>query len=410
MEDEPPPMEYERPYVQLLRVPPPIHPTDDPSSPPPESILLDPYGYLSDRTNHTTADGFTSDSKRIRVTFWAAHPPRVSCFTVHCPDLPPSEFGDSPAILATEDDIVLLRVPICVRSRSLTPEGNDYFVYQARPPSLKRIPAPPLKEMAHRLRSPKKRPYAGASKAITIGGKLGSLGWVDLGQGILIADVLHCQSDHLRYVPLPEPLVPGYRHKLPMGTWVRQGTVKGWLASKMRIKDSWKNWESVCKIEVIGDMVRSDHSSAQLQLNPEMGEPVEKPVLKGRFSGYPVLSLHEADVVYLTDRHDLCGEGKGTVIAVDMRKCTLKGVADFECGRPLGTDSAWIQSGISKHLNVCSTSRFVGNAESNGNGIAQAGTHAAETNRNGIAQAVTDAAETSRKGCKHNKKGKGKKA
>ncbi|CAN6211525.1 unnamed protein product [Urochloa humidicola] len=134
-----------------ITAPPPIHP-DDPS-PPPGSILLDVSGYNSDRTNATTAETFIKDGKRIQVTFWAAHPPRGSCFTVHSPDLDPSEFGAAPKIITTEADLVLLRVPICPPPLccARTPCHNDYFVYQAgsaaesKRPSLDLIPtAPPF--------------------------------------------------------------------------------------------------------------------------------------------------------------------------------------------------------------------------------------------------------------------------
>ncbi|CAO2161862.1 unnamed protein product [Urochloa humidicola] len=91
----------------LLWPPPPIH-TEDPGSPPPSSILLDPYGYLSCRVNGTTAEGFTKDGKTILVTFWPATPPRVSCFTVHCPGVKPSAFAGLPTALYSADDLVLL--------------------------------------------------------------------------------------------------------------------------------------------------------------------------------------------------------------------------------------------------------------------------------------------------------------
>ena len=67
---------------------------EDPG-PPPGSILLDPSGYISDRTNDTTAGCFTKGGKRIQVTFWVAHPPRASYFVVHSPGL---EIGDKPTL------------------------------------------------------------------------------------------------------------------------------------------------------------------------------------------------------------------------------------------------------------------------------------------------------------------------
>ncbi|CAN6183033.1 unnamed protein product [Urochloa humidicola] len=132
----------------FLTAPPPIYPDD--LGPPLRSILLDTEGYISDRsTTATTAEGFTSAKKPFKVTFWVAHPPRGSCFTVHSPDLEPSAFGGAPKILSTVDDLVLLRVPICHPCCVLNPWRNNYFVYLAgtenKGPTLDLIPtAPPL--------------------------------------------------------------------------------------------------------------------------------------------------------------------------------------------------------------------------------------------------------------------------
>ncbi|CAO2185252.1 unnamed protein product [Urochloa humidicola] len=134
------------PVNPFLWTPPPLH-TEDPGSDPPSSILLDPYGYLSCRVNGTTAEGFTRNGDSILVTFWAATPPRVSYFTVHCPDVRPSAFGRSlPKALYSEDDLVLLRIPIRLKDDHLHTDNYEYFVYQAgtvnNPPSLKELPIP----------------------------------------------------------------------------------------------------------------------------------------------------------------------------------------------------------------------------------------------------------------------------
>jgi hypothetical protein len=84
---------------RLLEMPPPIYlHADDQGSPPPGSILLDPYGYLSRRTNGTTAEGFAMDGRTISVTFWVASPPRVSYFTFDCSDFQPSVYGNLPKV------------------------------------------------------------------------------------------------------------------------------------------------------------------------------------------------------------------------------------------------------------------------------------------------------------------------
>ncbi|KAL6601300.1 hypothetical protein ACP70R_044520 [Stipagrostis hirtigluma subsp. patula] len=402
------------PFLEQRTIPPPIHP-EDPGSPPPASILLDPRGYLSARTNATTAGAFTRSGHRVFVTFWPAHPPRVSCFSVHCPDLRPSALGDMPRILTTERDLVLLRVAVCCRSLSSDPECNDYFVYHAgagpaKPPSLTPIPSPPAflfsdadagllpcrdgdaffvaalrwaafhdgqydlhlyssrtatwRTKLTSLRSPKTRVRPNTSKVITIGGELGSVGFVDLWQGILIADVL-LDNDSLRYIPLPPPLVPRPFAGPPLivrDIIVLEGCIKyfemhkqfngGWEAATWIRKDSWKEWKDGCKIKVC-EPSANDPASTEVTPSLQEGESMEQPTLKGFYSGYPALSLHDDDVVYIMDRHDL-RDVKALVIAVDLRKKTLKGVAHFGPGRPLGFASKYLQSGISKFLDFTS--------------------------------------------------------
>jgi hypothetical protein len=67
------------------------------------------------------------------------------------------------------------------------------------------------------------------------------------------------------------------------------------------------------------------------------------------YTGYPALSLHDRDVVYIMRGPDY-HKGKACVIALDMRSETVKGVADFGSGRPLGYEFTYLQCEISKHL------------------------------------------------------------
>ncbi|RCV14514.1 hypothetical protein SETIT_2G432500v2 [Setaria italica] len=212
---------------ELLRIPPPIH-TEDPASPPPASILLDSYGYLSCRVNGTTAEGFTRGGESVLVTFWAATHPW---------------FGDLPTALYSEDDLVLLRLPIRRQDDRL---HADYFVHQAgtnnNPPSLKLLPPIP--------------------------------------RGVSFSDreivLLRCRDQDTFYFALLHT------------------SLKVWL-----------------------------------------------PCSEG---------LHEADVVYIMHQPDLDNKDKASVIAVDMRNKTLKDVAYFGSGRPLGYNFTYLQSGVSKHM------------------------------------------------------------
>ncbi|RCV29927.1 hypothetical protein SETIT_6G053000v2 [Setaria italica] len=421
----------------FLRIPPLIH-TEDPGSPPPESILLDRYGYLSCRLNGTTADGFTADGKRIQVTFWAASPPRVSCFTVHSPDVKPSAFDWLPKVIYSKDDLVLLRIPILRQDDSRDAKSCHYFVYQAgtenNRPSLKMLPIPcDIKfsnnevvllrcrdqdmfyfALLHRIIDPKNGKrfdlhlynsktgtwntenqfvdsvnyvnYSYPNIAVTIGGEFGSVGWVDLWRGMLICDLLR-DNHSLRYIPLPLPLVPKLLKGYPMcfrdivvvgdcikyfemsydvrpGSGLTSATQDLVAATKkMKISDigSGNNWEEDCTFKFSDIPVDSPKFARMLMLPNLKQVKNTKLTLMRLCAGYPALSLHDADVVYIMHTPDP-DEDKALVIALDMRKKTLKDVADFGSGRPLGYTFTYLQSGISKHLNIWSSSRSGRNA------------------------------------------------
>ena len=209
------------------------------------------------------------------------------------------------------------------------------------------------------------------------------MGWVDLWRGILICDLLLDNHHILRYIPLPAPLVPNPLRGHPMcvrNIIALQGYIKyfemdknfrpcsdaectgtvavgGWVAATKNMKasnvgseSSWEEDSTVKLYEVPVD------SPAYAEMLPDLqqGQDAEL-TLKRVHAAYPALSLHDGDVVYIMHRPDHRGH-RASVIAVDMRTKTLKGVADFSTGRPLGY-VPYIQSGISKHLGIWSTSR-----------------------------------------------------
>ncbi|KAK3123485.1 hypothetical protein QOZ80_8AG0631670 [Eleusine coracana subsp. coracana] len=176
----------------------------------PSWILLDALAYISDQSNATTAQCRTRDANQpINVTLCVAAPPCVSYLCVHCPGLDPADFATEPTVLAAEDRFVLLRVPIGQRTIQNVPMCNDYFIYQAGntsnsrsssssmpPPSLLLLPNP------GRISLPDNRTVFCIHKTISIGGRGGSMGWVDLWSGILVCDVLR-KNPVLRYTPFP---------------------------------------------------------------------------------------------------------------------------------------------------------------------------------------------------------------
>ncbi|KAM3259252.1 hypothetical protein ACQJBY_050809 [Aegilops geniculata] len=227
----------------------PTHPHDLASFP--QSILLDVRAYFDDRINATTADAPFFKDHRIRVTFWIAHPPSISCLTVHSDGVEPREFTNTPMVVTAQDDLVLLRVAIGPQEH-LSPNGyiNHYYVYQAGTnPTLRRLADASSFVFAdcsagivrhgdgsyviaaihwagvhgqydlHQFDSktwtwsarlmhvdkPQRFSRILTSKVLVIGGKDGLVAWIDLWNGILFCEVLTSRTV-LRYCALPPPL------------------------------------------------------------------------------------------------------------------------------------------------------------------------------------------------------------
>ncbi|KAL6601800.1 hypothetical protein ACP70R_045020 [Stipagrostis hirtigluma subsp. patula] len=210
------------------------------------------------------------------------------------------------------------------------------------------------------------------SKVITIGGELGSVGWVDLWRGILIYDVL-LDNDNLRYIPLPLPGVPrslrgpadrvrdvivaeGYIKYFDMTTYIKPSstiayvyTPHGWTAEtwKLDLSKTGSKWDHDCKINV-SDVPVNNTPYAQMLPVPQKGEDKES-ILMSLHADYPALSLHDDGVVYIMNRRER-DENFAWVIAVDVKHRNLKDVAFYNSGRPVGAGFNHLVSGISKHL------------------------------------------------------------
>ncbi|KQJ94085.1 hypothetical protein BRADI_3g08385v3 [Brachypodium distachyon] len=421
------------PENHRFRIRPPIHHPSFMDDPPPESIVLDAQAYLDDRTNASTAEGCTARGHRIKVTFWISHPPRVSYFTVHFPDLPePSgKIGELPRIVRTDGDLVLLRVSVCPPGLRLRPEFNDHIIYRAgsktlqvlpRNPDRKRLPCDEqvgllnchddtgrffvaalssvyrrghykleLYDSRKRIWSTKPMyvessqahdySFTSTTKVITIGGKRGSIGFVDLLQGILICDVLMGDDNILRYIRLPFLMAPnklcrdpptcdrditvsqGYIKYFDMCVHAEPGSCIGtsytsqdWEAATWKWVDSEKNWHMEYRLKASNVLV--DKSHYELLPNPlhPHGPTEMKPTLSRLHVGHPALSMHD-DTVYIMAKVHHMDSHKAWMLAVDMRNKTLNGVADFRPERTYRFDLTYLQSKISKHLAKRSSNR-----------------------------------------------------
>lgn len=67
-------------------------------------------------------------------------------------------------------------------------------------------------------------------------------------------------------------------------------------------------------------------------------------MLKGRYAGFPAISLHDDDVVYIMDKHEFLDK-KASVAAVDMKNQTVTGGI-------LGYTQVYIPSGISRYMSL----------------------------------------------------------
>uniref|UniRef100_A0A0E0AGH5 DUF1618 domain-containing protein n=1 Tax=Oryza glumipatula TaxID=40148 RepID=A0A0E0AGH5_9ORYZ len=409
-------------------IPPPTHPLPDPDPPYPEWILLHGKAYLHHLTNATTAAASTKDGHRIHVTFWSAPPPSLSYFTVHCPDLNHEKFAHMPRIIATDGSLALIRVTICPMYFSEEAKFNEYFIYdaaKASPPSLEPLPSPsscrevfPDRRVGLMRRSDggffvaalnQNKPYQRlssssgkhnlilhlydstngeweikvmdivdsvassaaftfASKVINIGGRSGSMGWVDLWKGILIYDMF-VGNNVLRYIPLPLP--PPWVHRVLLkgcAVAVRDvvavnGSINyfemyphfshGWIART----STWKmdscsssNWQDRWNFKA--SELRMDNPLHLKLLHDLQGDEAEdQSPLLNLHAGHPALSLQhdDGDVVYILLRA-VCMDEKGCLLVIDMRNKTVREVVDCSGARTGGFRDVYRQSRISKHL------------------------------------------------------------
>ncbi|XP_044398575.1 uncharacterized protein [Triticum aestivum] len=399
----------------------PPHDPHDCGDPPPKSVVLDTLVYADDRTNASTAEGFTSNGAAIRLTFWPAHPPLISYFTVHLPTLlqdgPATSLLLLPRLVRTDGDLALFRV--IIGSSYIDRDHNNYIIYRAGVNKLEVLPTHPTRLFADRsvallrcpddgrflvanlrstfdlgqyaldlfdsrsgtwnTRSMRTEPphkdcyYSTPTKVIALGGDRGSVGWVDLWNGILIGDLLPGgdgdDNNVLRFIRLPVLLAPNkmdpfcltcdrdvsvgrdgsikylevWTHPVPGSTYISED----WGAAILTWLESKKKWHIDLKLKASDIIVDETHS--QLLPQHDVKDTTKNATLSRLHTGHPTLSLHDDDVVYIMAKvyhmdYDLW------MLAVDMRNKTLKGVAALTSKRSLGFRFMYLQSDLSNHL------------------------------------------------------------
>jgi hypothetical protein len=218
------------------------------------------------------------------------------------------------------------------------------------------------------MRVDKPQRYARAcfrpTKVLTIGGERGSMAWVDLWHGMLFCDLhaVHDDDAMLRYIPLPPSpstecegspsdvrdiaIVQGRIKFFEMRFKVKQHAITStttlvtryWKATAWEMTDDpWHSWRKDCGLDIFKVPVDRPHPELPPRLH-DMGK------LHGE---QPALSLHEEDVVYIMAKAK-GSDRRAWMLAVDVRKKTLREVAAFDAGRSY--NFTYLESRISNYL------------------------------------------------------------
>ncbi|TVU44842.1 hypothetical protein EJB05_04303 [Eragrostis curvula] len=142
-------MQFFMKSLQASLHPPAVSLDDDDDASEIPWVLLEEKAYVADCSNDTTASSYSKCGKLIQATFVAARPPRVSYLCVFCrcsaeedQEMIPIE----PLVIATDDNLVLLRIVVGPGKDLLSGDGSDLYIYRpAGPggPALTRLERPP---------------------------------------------------------------------------------------------------------------------------------------------------------------------------------------------------------------------------------------------------------------------------
>uniref|UniRef100_A0A0E0M4K7 DUF1618 domain-containing protein n=1 Tax=Oryza punctata TaxID=4537 RepID=A0A0E0M4K7_ORYPU len=350
-------------------------------------VLLDRMAYVADHTNATT-----HDRRRREIRFFAVEP----------------------LIIATHDQLVLLRAVIGPKNSCFYHEKYDFFIYRADStnnwgaPSLQLLPHPGHSCFfvgvihcddgaaaadyivaalrfdhksgvydLHRFHSKNvnwstkalhpgpMEPSPGLTfffhdtyKVITLGG--GFMAWVDLWRGILLCNVL-LDDPELHFIPLPPPLKADKElvgdARVFRDIAVVQGYIK-FVEIQSYISDGWvaATWSRKITLD---SWEGHWHKDCELHVSDISGSLPD--LLGDEEATTPHLSLQSLCTGNPTiSLHDYdvvyflakvhLRDNKSYVLAVNMRSKTLQGAACFGAERMVGMSFTYTQSRISHYL------------------------------------------------------------
>jgi hypothetical protein len=404
----------------MSRLNPPPYGYPDNGEERPPFVLMEPYAYFTDRDNATTAAcGMSGFNGKFKVTFCTALPPHVSYMCFDATEYKHTDFTVEPHVVATETNggLVLLRVVFDDHLSPMKfPHYGEYLVYDASGPSLEHLPVPTdvlfsddsvafLRKctqgtdhnyvlVAHSGEigygepselylyhsdtktwitkplvvkpSPDPFPYHSTCKAITIGGGIGIVAWVDLWHNIILCNVL-AKHPKIHCLELPTPILGPGEALCGDPRSIRDIALLDGLFKFVELKfhdklgssalDYWeaKVWSikrsSLSAKDWIAEFEFKSSDISELPMLPQVDPSKAQPTLSTLHTGLPNLSLQDDGIVYFLSKLYYCNNSHTAwVLAINMRSKTVEKVGEFSPMRTVGLARGYDATRISKYL------------------------------------------------------------